>query len=298
MRKNLGMFSELYDVLRKNESASIATYTGSNSELQKKLEALLIVERHPVRAVYVRGRYFQRLAEFPLLGAVVEAYDVSALQQGGPCALLIRKAIVLAPPRFNLTEARMEEAFDTLHDVGRPVAGTTKKQSATIRTAAISLTGVVKSGRATLVTKKLMESLKAFDDFCMHLMHLIFECVARHALLGLKNGKVNALALKDALAHTFDDPKKLEAKRNVIAVFYEPGNVLEGHEDPTDVATFITTRTRNDAHIPLLNLADMDSDEPRYQLAYDRWDVVFFPAKVWHQTNPYPSKRDILNLFY
>lgn len=302
MRHNLVLLKTLDEALSDDATArvGVALSTDGVLELQGLLEKLQIVERR--EAVYVRGPRVGRLREFPALGAVIDAFAASMVHRGGPCALLIREAVLLAPARFGLTADRMEEAFDGLKLIARPIAGTTDKFSTPTTTATISLTGSVMAGRATALTgarkASLLASLGAFDAFCMHLMHLIYECLHYRAALGFAADNANAEALEQALAGAFARPSIIENAKHVIALFYKPSDVLEGHIDTSKVATFITTRTRNADRRVLLNLADMGDDALKYEVAYDRWDVFFFPAAVWHQTSPIPTEREIVNLFY
>lgn len=304
MRRNLFLLKTLDEALSDSATAEVGVTASTDGvlELQQLLEELQIVERRSAKAVYVRGPRFERLREFPVLGAVVEAFAASMVHRGGPCALLIREAVLLAPARFRLTVDRMEEAFDALKRIARPIAGTTDKSSVPTTTATISLTGSVMAGRATALTSahkaSLLASLGAFDAFCMHLMRLIYECLHARTALGFAADNANAAALEQALAGAFARPSIIEKAKHVISLFYKPGAVLEGHVDTSKVATFITTRTRNADRRVLLNLADMGDDEFKYEVAYDRWDVFFFPADVWHQTSPIPTEREIVNLFY
>jgi hypothetical protein len=341
VRRNLLLFSALYEALRREESASVsvASSTASSGDLQEKLEALKIVERvvetppnipatpskkkhyskkdrralerRHARAleaapmhtrsisVYVAGKAFALLREFPLLGAIVEAFAQSVVHQGGPCVLHIRRGIFLAPPRFGLDVPTLEKAFDTFREMAKPIPGTDIPGSSTHDTASIRLSAneTVTAGRASLVTKRLMKTLRAFDDFGMYTLRVIAGCLTRWSLLGFA-ASANAENLLQVLKHVFANPKALQEKKHVLAVFYKPNGVLEGHIDPTEVATFITTRTPNDDRETLLNIADMDCKKLKYTIGYHRWDVVFFPANVYHQTSAYPEEREIMNLFY
>jgi hypothetical protein len=252
-----------------------------------------------VHAVYVPGTSFSLLREFPLLGAIIDAFVESVVHKGGPCALLIRKAIFVAPPRFGLSVRALEHAFDTLSDVAKPIYGTDAADSPKHDTASIRLnaSGTVMSGRATRVTVRLMKTLRAFDEFGTHCLRIIAGVLSRWSLFGFAES-VNAVNLLEAIKYHFDHPKVVEEKKHVLSVFYKPEGVIEGHVDTVELATFITTRTPNDDRETLLNLANMESKELKHTVAYHRWDLVFFPANVWHQTSAYPEAREIMNLFY
>jgi hypothetical protein len=251
------------------------------------------------RVVYVAGKHLALLREFPFIGAVINAFARSVVHQGGPCALHIKRGIFVAPPRFGLTVPALEKAFDKLREVAHPIAGTDGNDSAIHNTASIRLnaSGTVLSGRASLVTKRLMTTLHAFDDFGMHSMRVIAGVLARWSRFGFAES-ANASKLLEAIKDVLARPKLLQEKKHILSVFYKPGGVLEGHIDTTSVATFITTRTPNDDRETLLNLADMGSQELKYTIGYHRWDLVFFPADVWHQTSAYSEPREIMNLFY
>jgi hypothetical protein len=161
----------------------------------------------------------------------------------------------------------------------------------------LNASGTVMSGRATLVTARLKKTLRAFDEFGTHCLRIIAGVLSRWSLFGFAES-VNAVNLLEAIKYHFDHPKVVEEKKHVLSVFYKPEGVIEGHVDTVELATFITTRTPNDDRETLLNLANMESKELKHTVAYHRWDLVFFPANVWHQTSAYPEAREIMNLFY
>lgn len=318
-------------------SVTVASCTDSHIGFQAKLEALKIVKRREQvvtadavepsskkkyssvqrnylkrrarrlakeevagisRAYYVRGPNFKFLREIPLLGAVIDAFASSVVHQGGPCALLLEKAVLVAPPRFGLSVPAIEAAFASLKDISRPIAGTTGDTGEVKhRTACVRFDGYVMSGKTARVNNRLLVTLQAFDSLCTYLMRVIYECLCKWNQFGFKES-VNATALHQAFANTFAKPQRVNAQKHIISVFYDPGATLNGHEDTCEVATFITTNTPNQNRQVLLNLADMESKVLKHEIAYHRWDLVFFPAKVWHQTSPYPSEREIMNIFY
>ncbi len=270
-------------------------------DLERRAKRLAVTEPlvPRTREIYVRGKSFELLQDFPFIGAIIEAFKTSFVHQGGPCVLLIKHAMTLAPPRFKLTVTDLEDAFDTLKKMSEFLPGTDDINSREHKSTTISLEplGFVKTGNSKFSTKRLLDTLHSFDSVGMYSLSVIAGVIKRSSLFGIAQND-NALKLLASISKNLDRPGKLNSVKEIVSINYDAGAVLEGHVDPSILCTFVTTRTVNHDRATLLQFADMGSEELKYDVAYHRWDLVFFPAQLHHQTFPYDGEREIMNIFY
>lgn len=299
----------------------VTVISRGDTEIEETMETLSIVRRMPATIldapfsvkrrcrtrrprcprtddVYIRGPNFEWLHDFMYAGHVASACH--AYDDKAPLVLHIRGAIYKSPPRFGLSHpSRLDYVFSELDAMAVPLAGTSAPNSAYHRAVTVHLQHSVKVATGLPhrpASPQLLDALANFDALGVYTLRLIAECLRRwmsitdtippdhveHALKRLDRARARPSMLQD---------------KCILSVFYEPGGCLEGHVDSSKVGTLVTTNTANPDGLPLLELAPGHIAEDVTTVAYDRGDLVFFPANVWHRTRPFPRARQILNLF-